>query len=294
MNDLILALPGAEERAEGLAARLQCAAAAVEVHRFPGAECGVRLHASVAGRRVLLAAHLDHPDDKTLPLLFAADAAREFGARELGLVAPYLPYARPGERTAPDQALCAGSYARLLSRAFDFVLTVQPRDGAAALFDVPLLVVPVASAVAAWIARELREPVLVDVEGHDAGWIRDIAERLGAPRIVMDTSATGEPRLPPGAPVNGRVPVLLQCSAASGDRLVAAGEVLRAAGFRVPLAFAVHSLLQNEDMQALHHGGVPRLVSCDTVPHGSNGIQVDGLIAAALREHRAGQAPRGS
>jgi hypothetical protein len=36
-------------------------------------------------------------------------------------------------------------------------------------------------------------------------------------------------------------------------------------------------------VEALHHAGVPRIVSCDTVPHASNAISVRGLLADALR-----------
>src|SRR3954465_6361018 len=81
---IILALPGAERLAESLAQQLHCAASTLELHRFPDGESVVRLRSAVERRRVLLVAHLDHPDDKTLPLLFAADAARELGASELG------------------------------------------------------------------------------------------------------------------------------------------------------------------------------------------------------------------
>ena len=42
----------------------------------------------------MLAASLNQPDAATLPLLFAADAARELGALQVGLVAPYLAYMR--------------------------------------------------------------------------------------------------------------------------------------------------------------------------------------------------------
>ena len=76
MNTIILALPGAERLAETLAQQLHCAASTVEAHRFPDGEVVVRLRTAVTGQRVLLVAHLDRPDDKTLALVFAADAAR--------------------------------------------------------------------------------------------------------------------------------------------------------------------------------------------------------------------------
>src|SRR4051794_3570112 len=120
MNTIILALPGAEPLAQTLASQLRCPASTLEEHRFPDGEALVRLRTGVSGRRVLLVAHLDHPDQKTLALLFAADVARELGAAEVGLVAPYLPYMRQDHRFRPGEAITSRTYARVLSATVDF------------------------------------------------------------------------------------------------------------------------------------------------------------------------------
>ncbi|RYY94718.1 MAG: ribose-phosphate diphosphokinase, partial [Comamonadaceae bacterium] len=80
MDLLIVALPGATVLAADLARAIGCERTALEVHAFPDGESLVRIDRPVAGRCVVLAGSLDHPDGKTLPLLFAADAARELGA----------------------------------------------------------------------------------------------------------------------------------------------------------------------------------------------------------------------
>ena len=76
---LIVALPGAAALAAELAVRLRCDWSELALHRFPDGESLVRLDVPVQGQCVVLAGSLHHPDDKTLPLLFAADAAREPG-----------------------------------------------------------------------------------------------------------------------------------------------------------------------------------------------------------------------
>lgn len=68
------------------------------LRRFPDGESYVRLDAPVGGRDALLVCGLDRPDERLLPLVFAAGAARELGAASVGIVAPYLGYLRQDRR----------------------------------------------------------------------------------------------------------------------------------------------------------------------------------------------------
>lgn len=292
MNTLVLALPGADELAEALAARLPCTANPVEVHHFPDGESGVRLHTAVAGQRVVFAAHLDRPDAKTPALLFAADAARELGATQVGLVAPYLPYMRQDDRFRPGEAVTSRSYARWLSRAFDFLVTVDPHlhrwTSLDAIYTMPTRVVAAAPAIADWLQREVPNAILVGPDGESAQWVADVAARIGAPYLVMEKERHGDRevrvRLPHCARVDGRTPVLLDDIVSTGRTLIAASHALRGAGWGQPVCVAVHALLDAGGLEALHRAGIARVASCDTVPHPSNAISVRPLLADALRE----------
>ena len=78
---LVAALPDDAALGAALARSLRCDSTVLALHRFPDGEALVRLDAPLKDRRVVLAASLRQPDAVTLPLLFAADAARELGAR---------------------------------------------------------------------------------------------------------------------------------------------------------------------------------------------------------------------
>ena len=291
MNTIILALPGAEAVAETLAQLLHCPASTLELHRFPDGEGVVRLRTSVEGQRVLLVGHLDRPDDKTLPLVFAADAARELGARELGLVAPYLPYMRQDDRFRPGEAITSRSYARLLSSTVDFLVTVDPHlhrwPGLEAIYTIRTRVVAAAPAVAEWVRREVERPILVGPDSESEQWVADVARRIDVPWFVMRKVRHGDRDvqvcLPAGADAEGRTPVLLDDIISSGHTMAAAAQVLRAAGWPRPWCVGVHALFDAEGSELLHRAGIARLASCDTVPHPSNAIAVAGLLAEGIR-----------
>ncbi len=291
MNTIILALPGAERLAETLAQHLHCGASTLELHRFPDGESVVRLRTSVADQRVLLVAHLDRPDEKTLPLVFAADAARELGASELGLVAPYLPYMRQDDRFRPGEAITSRSYARLLSSTVDFLVTVDPHlhrwPNLDAIYTIRSRVVAAAPAMAEWIARQVPSPILVGPDSESEQWVSDVARRIGAPWTVMRKERRGDRdvsvMLPQGADPTGRTPVLVDDIISSGHTMAAAAQVLRSAGWGRPLCVAVHALLDRAGEDLLHRAGVTRIASCDSVPHPTNCIAVAGLLAEGVR-----------
>jgi len=291
MNTIILALPGAERLAEMLAQHLHCAASTLELHRFPDGEIVVRLRTSVTGQRVLLVAHLDHPDDKTLALVFAADAARELGACEVGLVAPYLPYMRQDDRFKPGEAITSRSYARLLSSTVDFLVTVDPHlhrwPSLDAIYTIRSRVVAAAPAIAQWLQREVPQPILIGPDSESEQWVADVARRMGAPYAVMRKERRGDRdvsvHLPQGVDHAGRTPVVLDDIISSGHTMAAAVHLLRGGGWGRPICVAVHALLDAASQDMLHRAGVARIVSCDTVPHPTNAICVAGLLAEGVR-----------
>lgn len=56
-----------------------------------------------------------------------------------------------------------------------------------------------------------------------------------------------------------------------------------------PVCIGVHGVFAPDALQALEEAGAPRVVTCNTLPHPSNGIDVMGEVAQAVRA-KAGSA----
>ena len=126
MIPLLFSLSAAEGLAERLCAGHGLDPGALSRRQFPDGETYLQLATPVAGRDVILLCTLDRPDGKALPLLFAVAAAREQGARSVGLVAPYLAYMRQDKAFHPGEAVTSATFARLLSEALDWLITLDP------------------------------------------------------------------------------------------------------------------------------------------------------------------------
>ena len=92
--------PIADEMAPALGARL----GRLNWRRFPDGESLVAVDEALSGADVAIVASLHRPDEISIAMRFAAATAREFGARSVGLVAPYLAYMRQDTRNRPERA----------------------------------------------------------------------------------------------------------------------------------------------------------------------------------------------
>lgn len=292
---MILPLPGNEGFGRRLAESGHWKLGTLGVRQFPDGESYVRILSDTAGAVVDVVCTLVRPDNGFLPLIFAADAARMLGAREVTLVAPYLAYMRQDQRFQPGEAVTSKSFARLISSSFDRLITVDPHlhrwPALSALYTIPADTLHAAPLLAAWIAANVKDPLLVGPDEESEQWVSDIAARIDAPHAVLRKIRHGdrsvEVELPDLSRWRGRQPALVDDIASSGHTLMQAAGKLVAQGFARPVVAVVHAIFAEDSFQRL----APlcsRIVSTDSVPHESNAIDLAALIASAiLRDARS-------
>ncbi len=295
MKRVVFALPGHEALAAAIAGAIDGQVGELTMRRFPDREWYVRLVTPVADRNVVFVASLDDPDDKTLPLLFAAAAARDLGAPSVGLVAPYLAYMRQDTRFNPGEALTSVTYARLLCGHFDWLVTVDPhlhrhRD-LSEVYRIPSRVVPAAPAIAAWIRSNVRSPLLIGPDRESAQWVGTIAGLSDAPFEIFDKERFGDRNVAVSAnPVEqwrDRTPVVVDDIIASGRTMAMAVRALRDAGLAPPVCIGVHAIFAGDAQAFLQAAGPARLVTCDTIAHPTNAIPLAPALGEAVRRQLA-------
>jgi len=290
MKPLFFAMPDNEAAANALAKALGGATGELELRRFPDGESYLRFAGDLAGQTVALVCTLDRPNEKTLPLLFAAATARELGAAKVGLVAPYLAYMRQDKRFNPGEAVTSREFARLLSDAFDWLVTVDPHlhryKSLSEIYRIPTCVVHAAPLMAAWIKANVEQPVIIGPDVESKQWVAAVAKQIAASYAVFDKIRRGdrevEIKIKNLDAFVGHTPVLVDDIISSGQTMLAAIRLLKDRGLAAPVCIAVHGVIATGAYEALLAAGA-RVVTCNTVPHASNAIDVNGLLGESLR-----------
>lgn len=292
MTTEVIALPGNEIFATRLGRLLGAEIGTLATRSFPDGETYVRIESDVHARNAILVSTLDRPDDKTLRLLFSADAVRELGAARVGLVAPYLAYMRQDRRFKPGEAITSKTFADLLSRGFDWMVTVDPhlhrRSSMAEIYAIPVGVCHAAPSISAWIRENIANPVLIGPDVESEQWASAVAGAAGAPFTVLDKQRHGDRDVE--ITVRdidrhlGRQPVLVDDIISSGRTMEAAIHRLTEHGFLAPAVVGVHGIFADDAFARLKAVGAGHIVSCNTVPHPSNAIDLSPLIAEAVQD----------
>nr|WP_221048892.1 ribose-phosphate diphosphokinase [Methylogaea oryzae] len=276
-------------QAQALAAALDLPYAQVAVHRFPDGESRVCVPQPAAGH-VLLFRSLDHPNDKLVELLLAAQTLRQGGARRLTLVAPYLCYMRQDIAFHPGEAVSQRIVGGFLAGLFDDVVTVDPH-----LHRVSRLeeAVPAGNAVCLtaaplfgdYLAAE-RDALLIGPDEESAQWVGAMAAASGLEHVIASKQRNGDRDVViqlPEAALAGRKVVLADDMASTGHTLAAIARQLIAAGVSEVDALITHALFVGDALEVLRSAGVSRIGSSDSIPHPSNVVQLAPLLADAVR-----------
>ncbi len=296
----IQCLPSAIADATRLAARLGVTAHEIALHRFPDGE--LRVTVRPAATTTILYVPLDQPNDKLLAFQFAAEALRREGARRLVLVAPYLCYMRQDAAFHQGEAISQKVVGRLIAGAVDRIITVDAHlhrtKTIAEVF--PGIESDDLSAMPA-IADYLRatgfdpDTVVVGPDAESEPWVGDLARRLGLAHAVARKTRRSdrsvEIAFADAKMLTGRPALLVDDIVSSGGTLMTCAKALVAAGANSIDVIVTHALSPAELTREFRRVGIRSMRSTTSVPHPTNAIALDAILADALRREITGATP---
>ena len=292
MKPVILALPGNEAMAQSLVGPFDADLGILEQRRFPDGESHVQVKSPVSGRDVVLLATLSRPDEKCLPLLFAADALRDLGARRVLLAAPYLGYLRQDRRFQDGEAVTSVTFARVLSRHFSGLVTVDPHlhrySSLDEIYSIPSSVITAAPLLAEWVRAHVPDAVIIGPDSESEQWVSRVAAASDRPFVVLEKVRKGdrdvEIRIPGLERFKTCTPVIVDDIISTARTMIKTVGLLKDSGMPAPVCLGVHAIFAEGAFEDLARSGPAAVVTCNTVPHPTNRIDVSLSMAAAIRE----------
>jgi ribose-phosphate pyrophosphokinase len=287
----VIALPGADAMADRLAGALGASRTGLLSRRFPDrrelparARCG-------RGPRAAVAAALARPGPTAavavLPGRYLARAWRE----PVGLVAPYLPYMRQDARFHDGEAVTSRSVAAWVDALLSTASSPSIRTCTGSR---PWAI---STACRAWWHRaparsrrgwraHVRGRTSFGPDAESEQWAAEVAQGAGCAYSMLKKTRLGDREvqivLPPLEPARGCMPVLVDDIISSAQTMAVAVSALRAAGFADSVCIGVHAVFGDAAEQRLTQAGAGRVVSCNTLPHASNAIDVTPALADAV------------
>lgn len=290
MRPILFDLNNSGDLFTGLCHELNAEAGQLNRRHFPDGESYLQVVSPVSGRSAVVLCSLNRPDEKLLPLIFLAETLKELGAGQVILVAPYLAYMRQDHRFNPGECVSSVHFARLISQSFDALVTVDPHlhryHSLDQIYFIPSAVVASAEPVARWIQQQVYRPLLIGPDSESEQWVAQVAALAGAPCEVLEKQRHGDRSVTVSVPhperYKGHTPVLLDDIISSGRTLLETLNHLQQAGMPPAVCIASHALFDDTVFRELQQR-TQQLITCNTVSHPSNAIDLSALLADAVQ-----------
>lgn len=252
-----------------------------ETRQFPDGETYLRIVSELENRPCIVVADLSNPDQKFLPLLFLLETLREFGASQVGLIAPYLSYMRQDRRFVEGEALTSRIFAQTLSKHIDWLVTVDPHlhryHSLGEIYSVPSRVVQGAPALAQWLKTQ-NNLLLVGPDSESEQWVANIATFSHHPYVIGTKQRHGDRHVEVSLPDIDKYrelsAVIIDDVISSGQTILECIKALKAGGICSIQCVAIHGIFAGNADQQLYEAGLNQLVTTNTVPHASNAIDI--------------------
>jgi ribose-phosphate pyrophosphokinase len=302
MTTHLLCLDGHESLAESLAQQLSKAGTetrllALESRHFPDGELYFNLPDIIQGDDVIVLCQLHQPSDKALALWFMARHLREFGARRIGLVAPYLAYMRQDIRFQPGECLTSKYFAELINQNFDYLITIDPHlhryHSLSEIYSIPAQALHATDSIGQYLKQNVNKPLVIGPDEESEQWAKDVAHIAGCDYLVLRKTRSGDRdvaiHIPDVQTYAGHQPVLVDDIISTGRTMLRTADELIAQGLNKPLCIGVHAVFAeggpgvpsaDEEMRA---GPIAGIVTCNCILHATNGIDISPLLVPAIQ-----------
>lgn len=272
---------------DDLAQALSAKKGELEQRKFPDGESYLRIHTDCSHQDVIIFCNLYQPDHKILRLLFLTSTLKEMGAKQVGLITPYLPYMRQDKQFHHGECVSSRPFAKLLSASLDFLITMDPHlhryDSLDEIYTIKSRVVPAAPLIASWIQQHVPTPLLIGPDMESEQWVSEVARLADAPFQILEKIRHGDTLVeispPELAPYKNKTPVLIDDIISSGNTMLETINHLTLADMKRPVCIGVHGIFAEGAFAQLQR--FSDVITTQCIPHSSNNIDIALALADA-------------
>ena len=291
MKSLIFALPGNEVLAKSLAKAINADLGEVIFRNFPDGETYVRVLSEVKNRKTIMVCTLANPDEKLLPLYFLSKTLKSLGADCTCLVAPYLAYMRQDKVFNRGEGVTSEYFASLIAGFADTLITIDPhlhrRNSLSEIYSIPTKVIQAAPYISKWVKENIVNPIIIGPDSESEQWVAEVAAKAKAPHMVLNKIRYGDRHVEVSLPdidrLKNHTPILVDDIVSTAQTMIEAVKHIKAKTGIAPVCMCTHAIFADNSYNELMNSGIDMVISCNTIMHPSNRIDLTDAIANELK-----------
>ncbi|MDH5446630.1 MAG: ribose-phosphate diphosphokinase [Gammaproteobacteria bacterium] len=289
MDAQLLYFADYQEPAQRLAKLLDISCLPINCHRFPDGESRIQLPATSSDHLIIYRS-LDRPNDKLIEILLACETARQQGANQLSLIAPYLCYMRQDKAFSPGEAVSQKVIGSFLAQLFDNVITVDPHlhrihQLSTAIPCKQAISLSATELMGEFLIEKNLPYTLIGPDEESQQWVQTIAHKGNFTYAIAHKTRHSDKKVDiqlPELQIKGTNVVLVDDMISTGHTMAETAKKLLDMGALSVNCLITHALFDDKTNQLLRSSGISQIWSTDSIIHPSNIIHLDSLLASSI------------
>lgn len=292
MMQIVFSMPGNELLSNSILNGLTAERGNFTQRQFPDGETYIRILSDVEAKDIIVVCTLHEPNEKILPLLFICKLLKDMKAKSVCLIVPYIAYMRQDKQFNSGEAITSDYFAKFLSSCADRLITVDPhlhrRSSMQEIYTIPCDVLHSAGSISGWIKKNIPNALLIGPDSESEQWVSEVAKDAGVPFIVLQKIRHGDNDVEVSVPQTEKyryhTPVLVDDIISTAHTMIETLGHLKKAGMKPAICIGVHAVFANDAFNELLQAGAAEVITCNTIPHKSNKIDVSGMIINSYKQ----------
>lgn len=284
---LIASFKETEKIGKKVARMLKSKYVSIDVKNFPDGEFHVQLKKNPKHENVvILNSIINDPDEKLIETILAGGIARDYGAKNVFLVASYLPYIRQDRHFLKYDSFSAKHIVKLF-REFDKVFIIEPhlhriKNIKKLLYKAE--VIKVGELIAEYISKNVKGDFSIVGPDEESGqWSEDVAKRLGKKVVVLEKKRYSATQVEIKEEELGKNIVIIDDIISTGRTIAETLRIAKKQGARKITCIGIHGVLINGADKLIKK--YAELVTTNTINNKYSKIDVSLAIANALKKY---------
>ena len=278
-----------------MAAKLKAKYSPLTISAFPDGDTYLKYNTNVKGKTVIIVQSFQpRPEMSLFDIVFAAETAKDLGAKKIVLVAPYLAYMRQDKRFNPGEAVSSKIMAKLLNNSVNKIITIDTHlhryRSMKEVFTVPAKNLTANFLIADFVKKKYQNAVILGPDWESYQWAEAIAKHIGVESTVLEktrySSRHVTSKMIKPVELQGKTVVIVDDIISTGHTVAEAAKKAKAAGAKKIVAIGVHGLFVENAISKLKKAGVSEVVTTNCIEHKTNKIDVTGLLVEELKKSK--------
>ena len=130
-------------------------------------------------------------------------------------------------------------------------------------------------------------PLLIGPDSESEQWVSEVAKNANAPFIILQKERLGDRdvkvTIPEVEKYLNHTPVLVDDIISTAHTMIETVNHLKQLAMKAPVCIGVHAVFAGNAFEELSMSGAQQIVTCNTIKHQSNKIDVSELVINVFR-----------